>query len=95
MQSFYLLIYEILGIYLFVILATVIMSWLVAFNVVNMRNRFVAIVADILQRLTEPVLKPLRRLIPSVGGLDLTPMILWLGVWFLRNLMVEYLMRPF
>ncbi len=93
MQSIILLIDKILEIYVFIVFAMVIMSWLIGFNVVNMRNRFVATVADILARLTDPVLRPIRRLIPSVGGLDLSPIILLLLVWFLRNLLQEYFLR--
>ncbi len=93
MQSFFLLIDKVLDIYKFIVLAMVIMSWLVAFNVVNMRNRFVAQVSDILSRLTEPALRPIRRVIPAVGGLDLSPLILFLLIWFLQNLLREYAFR--
>jgi YggT family protein len=93
MLSLYLLIDKILEIYVFIVFAMVIMSWLVGFNVVNMRNRFVATVADILNRLTEPVLRPIRRVLPTMGGLDLSPVVLLLGIWFLRNLLAEYFPR--
>ena len=90
MNSVIWLIDTILGLYVMVVFAMVIMSWLVGFNVVNMRNRFVATVADILNRLTEPALRPIRRVLPSVGGLDLSPIVLLLGIWFLRKLLHEY-----
>ncbi len=83
------LILNILWLYTIVIFATVIMSWLIAFNVVNLHNSFVAQLWRILNQLTEPVLAPIRRLIPSVGGLDLSPIILLLAIYFLQTLIAR------
>ena len=60
-----------------------------AFDIVNMRNRFVYLVGDALNRITEPVYRPIRRFLPDMGGLDLSPLIVILGLWFLRDLMWE------
>ena len=63
-------------IYLFIIIARIIMSWLVALNIINFRNAFVAQLYEAIYKLTEPVMAPLRRIIPAVGGLDLSPICL-------------------
>lgn len=90
MRSLYFLLDTILSLYTYVVIAQVILSWLVAFNVVNTHNRIVGTIGEVLYRLTEPVLGQIRRFVPSVGGLDLSPLILLLGIYFLRNLMFEY-----
>ena len=90
MNSLYLLIDTILDIYMIVVIAWVILSWLVAFNVVNTRNRFVYVVGDALNRLTDPALRPIRGIVPSLGGIDISPLILLLGIWFLQLLLFEY-----
>jgi YggT family protein len=91
MQSLALLIDKIIDIYTWVVIASAIMSWLVAFGVVNTRNQFIRYVVDILYRLTEPLLRPLRRMLPNLGGVDISPVILLLGLFFLRSLLWEYL----
>ena len=90
MQSLVLLIYQVLELYKWVLLFTVVASWLVAFNVINTRNRFVHIVVDVLNRLTEPALRPIRRILPNLGGLDISPIVLYLILWFLQSLLLEY-----
>ena len=90
MQSFFMLIDTILGLYVWVLIASAILSWLVAFNVVNTRNRAVYVIGDFLYRVTEPVLAPIRRILPNLGGLDLSPIIVILIIFFIRNLMREY-----
>ena len=90
MQSLFMLIDTILGLYVWVLIASAILSWLVAFNVVNTRNRAVYVIGDFLYRVTEPVLAPLRRILPNLGGLDLSPIIVILIIFFIRNLMREY-----
>ena len=90
MQSLGILLYTILEIYTIIVIAWVILSWLVAFNVINTRNRFVYVVGDALNRLTEPALAPFRRFIPSFGGIDISPLALLLAIMFLRMLLVEY-----
>jgi YggT family protein len=94
MQSLFNLIYTIIQLYIFVIIAAAIMSWLVAFNVLNTQNRFVAIVYDMMNRLTEPGLRPIRRILPNLGGIDISPVILILLLIFLQNLLLEYFIRP-
>ncbi|OUW02451.1 MAG: hypothetical protein CBD16_04165 [Betaproteobacteria bacterium TMED156] len=89
MYSFLMLIDRIIDLYVWVIILSAVLSWLVAFDIVNMRNRFVYLVGDTLNRLTEPVYRPLRRFLPSMGGLDLSPLIVILGLWFLRDIMWE------
>lgn len=91
MQSFLLLIDIVLELYTWLLVAWVVVSWLVAFDIINTRNRFVYLVSDFLYRITEPVLRPIRRIVPTIGGIDISPIILILGVWFLRSLMREYL----
>ena len=90
MQSLFMLIDTILGLYVWILIASAILSWLVAFNVVNTRNRAVYVIGDFLYRVTEPVLAPLRRVLPNLGGLDLSPIIVILIIFFIRNLMREY-----
>ncbi len=90
MFSLYLLIDTVLGLFTWLILASVILSWLVQFNVVNTRNQAVYIIGDFLYRITEPVLRPVRRMMPHMGGIDISPVIVLLLVFFLRNLLAEY-----
>jgi YggT family protein len=85
----------ILGIIIFVVLAQVIASWLVAFGVLNTRNRFVYTVVDMLDRITQPILRPIRRLVPPMGGLDLSPLILLLVIqYILRPALFHYVILP-
>jgi len=90
MQSIILLIDTILSLYTWVIIAMVVMSWLLAFNIVNVNNQFVRQVQYVIFRLTEPVLGPIRRVLPDLGGIDLSPVVLLLGIFFARNLLAEY-----
>ena len=90
MQSLFGLISAIIQLYTFVIIGQVIVSWLVAFNVINMTNQFVYTVSNILYRLTEPVLQPIRRFLPNLGGLDVSPVILLLLLYFVQSLLHEY-----
>ena len=89
MYSVLMLIDRVVDIYVWVIILSAVLSWLVAFDIVNMRNRFVYLVGDALNRITEPVYRPIRRFLPDMGGLDLSPLIVILGLWFLRDLMWE------
>jgi YggT family protein len=90
MRSLTLLIDQILDIYSWVIIASAIVSWLVAFGVVNVRNQVVRMLVDLLYRLTEPVLRPIRRVLPNLGGIDISPVIALLLIIFLRHLLREY-----
>lgn len=76
--------------YIFVIIAQVILSWLVAFRIINTSNQFIIIVGEVLYRLTEPFLGPIRDRLPSVSGLDFSPFVLLLGIIFVW-LMLQYL----
>ncbi len=82
------LIDAILQIYTWIVIVYVIMTWLVQFNVMNMRNQFVAMIGNVLHRLTEPVLRPIRKIMPHLGGLDISPVVLLLALFFIRNLIV-------
>ena len=90
MMSLAILIDKVIDIYTWIVIASAIMSWLVAFGVVNVRNQFIRVVVDLLYRLTEPVLRPIRRILPNLGGVDISPVILLLGLFFLRSLLWEY-----
>mgnify|MGYP001562112735 CR=1 len=89
MESLAELIYVVLDIYKWCLIAFVIMSWLIAFNVVNTYNRFVFSVNDFLYKITEPALRPIRRIVPNLGGVDISPVILILVIWFLQRLLVR------
>ncbi|MFC4272349.1 YggT family protein [Sneathiella chungangensis] len=90
MTSLLLLISAIINIFIWLLIANAILSWLVAFNVVNTSNQFVSTVGNFLYRITEPPLRPIRKVIPTMGGLDVSPVILILLLIFLRNLLFEY-----
>jgi YggT family protein len=89
MRSVLWLIDTIITLYVYILIASAILSWLVAFNVVNVRNPIVARIGEFLERVTEPVLAPIRRVLPNLGGIDISPIILILGLFFLRNLIFE------
>jgi YggT family protein len=95
MQSLALLIYTVIDIYTWVVIAAAIMSWLVAFGVVNVNNKFIRMVVDVLYRLTEPVLRPIRSILPNLGGVDISPVILLLGLFFVKSLLWEYVWPAF
>ena len=78
-----------LQMYVYVVIAAAILSWLVAFNVVNVRNPIVGQIGDFLYRITEPALRPIRRFLPNLGGIDISPIILVLLLFFIRNLVIE------
>lgn len=81
-----------LQLYVYLIVASAILSWLVAFNVVNTRNDFVRSIWNFLDAVTEPVLRPIRRLLPNLGGVDISPIILILLIIFIQKLIVDYLL---
>jgi YggT family protein len=90
MISLAILVDKVIDIYTWIVIASAIMSWLVAFGVVNTRNQFIRYVVDFLYKVTEPVLRPIRRVLPNLGGVDISPVILLLGLFFLRSLLAEY-----
>jgi len=76
-----------LNLYWYIILASVIVSWLVAFGVINTYNSTVRTIIDVIYRLTEPALRPLRRVLPDFGSVDLSPIALWLIIYFLMGVL--------
>ncbi len=80
-----------LNLYIWVLIASAVLSWLIAFNVVNTRNQFVSTVWDVLYRVTEPVLGPIRARLPNLGGLDISPIILLLIIYFIQSVITHYL----
>ena len=90
MKAIYLLAYELLNIYKWIVIANVIISWLVAFNVLNTQNRFVYSILELTYRLTDPILNKIRRFLPNLGSLDISPIILLLLIWFIEMCMKLY-----
>ena len=86
---------QLLSLYLFILVVTAVLSWLVAFNVVNTRNPVVTTMSDILYRLTEPALRPIRRYIPNVGGLDMSFLALFILIQFIQFVILGNLIRMF
>ena len=80
-----------LSIYWWLLIGAAIFSWLYAFNVVNPRNQFVAMVGEFLYRITEPLLRPIRSVLPNLGGIDVSPVILILLILFLENVIIRYI----
>jgi YggT family protein len=95
MNALFWLIDQVIGLYITLVIVQVVLSWLVAFNVINTGNRFVYMVGDFLYRITEPALKPIRRLLPTMGGMDLSPVVLILGLYFLRVLLLRDVLPAF
>ena len=93
MHALIFLLDRLLGLYELVLVVWVVLSWLISFNVVNTQNRFVYVLSDILYRLTEPALRPIRRILPNLGGLDISPIILILIIYFIRDFLVFDLLR--
>ena len=82
---------QILKLYSYVVIANVIVSWLVAFNVLNTQNRFVYSILELSYRLTDPILNKIRSFIPNLGSLDISPVILLLLIWFIEMCMKLYI----
>jgi YggT family protein len=89
MKSIFILLDNVITIYLWIIIINAILSWLVAFNVLNTQNRFVFSVLDVTYKLTDPALNKIRRFIPTFGSIDISPVILILLLMFLRNIIFE------
>ncbi|MGH6838311.1 MAG: YggT family protein [Methylocella sp.] len=81
----------VLNLYIYVIIAAAILSWLVAFNVVNRYNDVVRSIWNVVTALTEPLLRPIRGMIPNFGGIDISPLILLLLIWFLEDVIERYI----
>jgi len=93
MHSLEWLIANVIDIYSWIVIASAIMSWLVAFGVVNVRNQFIRVVVDMLFKVTEPVLRPIRRMLPNLGGVDISPVIVLLGLFFIREYVLPAFLR--
>jgi YggT family protein len=87
------LIYHLIELYTWVLIIGVIMSWLIALNVINLSNQFVRLVYDVVTRLTEPLLGPIRRFLPDLGGVDISPVILILLLWFAKDVVYRLALR--
>jgi len=81
----------VLQLYVWLLIASAVLSWLIAFNVVNMRNGFVAAVADFLYRITEPLLRPIRSFMPNLSGIDLSPIVLILIIFLIERIILYYI----
>ena len=90
MTSIIILISQLIEIFIWFLIAQAILSWLVAFNIVNTNNNIVNLIGNFLFKVTEPLLKPIRKLLPDFGGIDVSPVILIILLIFFRNLLFEY-----
>ena len=91
MKAIYLLAYELLNIYYYIVIVNVIISWLVAFSVLNTQNRFVYSILEVTYRLTNPALNKIRSFLPNLGSVDISPVILLLLIWFIEMCMKLYI----
>ncbi len=76
-----------LSIYWWIVILSAVFSWLYAFNVVNPSNQFVGMIGNALYRMTEPALRPIRQILPDLGGIDISPIVLLLAIFFIRQLL--------
>ena len=90
MNSLLGLIIQIINLYQFLLLIYIITTWLVSFNIINTSNRFVYSVMEILYRLCEPSLRLVKQYLPSFGSIDISPVIIYLLLWFIKSLLIEY-----
>ncbi|MEZ5864709.1 MAG: YggT family protein [Geminicoccaceae bacterium] len=91
MIAVYNLINTVISIYIWLLIAMVVLNLLVAFNMVNTGNRFIYTIGDFLNRITEPLLRPIRNILPNLGGIDISPMVLILALYFIRDLAFQLL----
>ena len=91
MIAIFYLVLQILKFYSYVVIANVLISWLIAFNVLNTQNRFVYSILELTYRLTDPILVRVRRFLPNLGSLDISPIILLLLIWFIEMCMKLYI----
>ena len=90
MNSLLYLIVQVINLFQFVLIIYIILTWLVNFNIINTGNRFVYSILDTLYRLCEPSLNFVRRYLPTFGAIDLSPIIVYLALWFAKSLLIEY-----
>jgi YggT family protein len=95
MNPFLWLIDTVISIYIWLLIAAAVLSWLIAFNVVNTRNQIVASIGEFLYRITEPALRPIRNFLPNLGGIDISPVILILILLFLRQFIFWVYLKTF
>jgi YggT family protein len=95
MYAIFQLLDSLISLYLWCLFIFVILSWLINFGIVNTQNRFIYLLMDFLYKITEPALRPIRRFVPSFGGIDISPIILVLGLIFVRNLIMVDLVKMF
>ena len=91
MKSVLILIDSLVSIYIWILIINALLSWLIAFNVLNTSNRLVFSLLDISYKMTDPLLRPIRNFLPNLGGIDISPVILILLLMFIRNLAFEFL----
>jgi YggT family protein len=84
-----------LNLYIFILIAQAILSWLIVFNVVNTRNPLVATIGEFLYRITEPVLRPIRQMLPNFGGIDISPLVVILIIYFIQIVVIGNLREAF
>jgi len=82
-----------LQLYVWAIIISAIMSWLIAFDVINTRNQFVHLIVDFLWRITEPALRPIRQFLPNLGGIDISPIVLILGIFLIQRILANVAMQ--
>ena len=90
MIAVFYLVLQLLKLYSFVVIANVVISWLIAFNVLNTTNRFVYSILEFTYKLTDPILNKIRRFLPNLGAFDISPIILLLLIWFIEMCMKIY-----
>ncbi|MDA9596507.1 YggT family protein [Candidatus Pelagibacter sp.] len=91
MIAIFYLVLQILKLYSYVVIGNVVISWLIAFNVLNTQNKFVYSILDLTHRLTDPILFKIRRFLPNLGSLDISPIVLLLLIWFIEMCMKLYI----
>jgi len=87
------LVHLVIKIYIYLLIAQAVLSWLVAFGIANRHNRTVSMVGDFLWRITEPLLRPIRRVLPDLGGIDISPVVLILLLWFVDAEILDFYVR--
>ena len=90
MNSLLSLIIQIIGLYQFLLLVFIIATWLINFNIINTSNRFIYSTMDALYRICEPSLRFVRQFMPNLGNMDISPVVVYLLLWFIKSLLIEY-----
>ena len=90
MEPLVLLISRIIGLYIYLLIAQTILSWLISFGILNTQSSFVNMAGNFLYKITEPLLRPIKRLLPDFEGIDISPVILILILWFINDSLLKY-----